>query len=111
MLYGHNAQKGTVFGTLHYYEDPEFFAEHPYIYIYGEDKVLVYRIFAAHEHSDKHLLAGDICSPEDWQNYLEHLFTENTGDDTENSTKVSGSSGNYDLETKLTSERDRKSVV
>lgn len=104
VLYGHNAQKGTVFGTLHYYEDPEFFAEHPYIYIYGEDKVLVYRIFAAHEHSDEHLLAGDICSPEDWQNYLEHIFTENTGDDTENSTKISGSSGNYDLETKLTSE-------
>ena len=104
VLYGHNAQKGTVFGTLHYYEDPEFFAEHPYIYIYGEDKVLVYRIFAAHEHSDEHLLAGDICSPEDWQNYLEHIFTENTGDDTENSTKISGSSGNYDLEMKLTSE-------
>ena len=55
-------------------------------------------------HSDEHLLAGDICSPEDWQNYLEHIFTENTGDDTENSTKISGSSGNYDLEMKLTSE-------
>lgn len=91
VLYGHNEQKGTVFGTLHYYEDPEFFSEHPYIYIYTEDRVLVYRIFAAHEYSDEHLLASDINSPEDWKEYLA------------SSDKAEGR-GNYDPNVELTSE-------
>lgn len=74
VLYGHNEQKGTVFGPLHNYEDPEFFAENPYIYIYAEGQVLVYRIFAAHESSDAHLLFTVDNSEKGWQEYLESIF-------------------------------------
>lgn len=74
VLYGHNEQKGTVFGPLHNYEDPEFFAEKPYIYVYTEEQVLVYRIFAAHESSDAHLLLTVDSSQEGWQEYLESIF-------------------------------------
>ena len=30
--------------------------EHPYVYIYTEEGLLVYEIFAAHEYSDAHIL-------------------------------------------------------
>ncbi|MGN1147559.1 MAG: class B sortase, partial [Lachnospiraceae bacterium] len=56
VLYGHNMKNGTMFASLHYYEDPQFFEEYPYVYIYTEEKVLVYQIFAAYEFSNAHLL-------------------------------------------------------
>lgn len=75
VLYGHNAQKGIVFNTLHYYEDPGFFGENPYIYIYTEEKIYVYRIFAAYESDDIHLLLGiDIDTPEKYQEYFDGIF-------------------------------------
>jgi len=75
ILYGHNEQKGTVFGDLHLYEDPEFFAEHSFIYIYTEEKILVYQIFAAHEHSNGHLLmTEDISTDEAYEAYLQGIF-------------------------------------
>lgn len=56
VIYGHNMKNGTMFAGLHKFEDSDFFAEHPYVYIYTEDEVYVYQIFAAYEFSDIHLL-------------------------------------------------------
>jgi sortase B len=56
ILYGHNMKNGTMFGTLHNYEDAEFFDENPYIYIYTPDTTYVYEIFAACTVSDEHLM-------------------------------------------------------
>lgn len=56
VLYGHNMRNGTMFSGLHAYEDKTFFGENPYFYIYTEDAVLVYRVFAAYPFSDDHLL-------------------------------------------------------
>lgn len=47
ILYGHNMKNDTMFGSLHDYENPEFFTEHPYIYIHQPGRTLVYEIFAA----------------------------------------------------------------
>ena len=44
VLYGHNMKNGTMFRTLHYYQNEEFFYNNPYIYIYTENGVLVYEI-------------------------------------------------------------------
>ena len=47
-LYGHNMRVGTMFATLHNFEDSTFFNENRYIYIYLPDgTVYVYDIFAA----------------------------------------------------------------
>lgn len=56
VIYGHNMKNGTMFAGLHQFEDSDFFAEHPYVYIYAEDEVYIAQVFAAYEFSDVHLL-------------------------------------------------------
>lgn len=80
VLYGHNMKNGTMFAGLHRYEDPQFFEDNPYIYIYTEDnRILIYQIFAAYEYSDAHLLMMvSTGTDESYQNYLDSIF-ENDG--------------------------------
>lgn len=75
VLYGHNMKNGTMFAGLHQYEDSLFFEENPYVYIYTEDCVRVYQIFAAYEFSSAHLLLSfDTKNPETFSAYLEGIF-------------------------------------
>lgn len=76
VLYGHNMKDGTMFAGLHQYEDSQFFEENPYIYVYTEDSVLVYRIFAAYEYSDLdlvqlYMLGGEAAYTE----YLDSIYS------------------------------------
>jgi sortase B len=72
VLYGHNMKDGTMFRTLHYYQNEEFFYNNPYIYIYTEDGVLVYQIFAAYNAGDEHILnTYDFSTEEGFASYLE----------------------------------------
>ena len=71
VIYGHNMKNGSMFATLHKYEDKAFFEENRFVYIYTPDKVLVYDIFAAYEFSDLHLmLSFDFESKESFELYL-----------------------------------------
>ena len=46
-LFGHNMKNQTMFGSLKLFlQDEELCDEDPYIYLYQEDRVLIYRIFA-----------------------------------------------------------------
>lgn len=75
VIYGHNMKNGTMFAGLHQFEDSDFFAEHPYIYIYAEDEVYVFQIFAAYEFSDIHLLNGYATDTEaGFGSYLEEVM-------------------------------------
>lgn len=56
VLYGHNMKDGTIFAGLHNYEDADFFKENPYVFLYTENDIFVYKIFAAYAASDEHLL-------------------------------------------------------
>lgn len=56
VLYGHNMKNGSMFATLHQFEDKDFFEENPYIYIYTPEKTYVYTIYAACTAGNKHLL-------------------------------------------------------
>ena len=44
VLYGHNLQNGTMFSTLHYFENEDFFNEHDTLYIYTPGHALTYRV-------------------------------------------------------------------
>jgi sortase B len=71
VMYGHNMKDGTMFRTLHYYQNEEFFYNNPYIYVYTEDDVRVYRIFAAYNAGDEHILnTYDFSTEEGFANYL-----------------------------------------
>lgn len=70
VIYGHNMKNGKGFGTLHNFEDPEFFEENRYIFIYLPDDVLVYEIFAAYEGSNNHIIFGHEWDDVSWVQYL-----------------------------------------
>ena len=89
VIYGHNMRDDSMFGSLHEYRDRQFFDAHRYIYIYTPEKTLVYRIFAAYEYSDIHLLYSfDLSKKEIFQSYLDQIFdirdmSANIADDVE----------------------------
>ncbi|MBQ7482180.1 MAG: class B sortase [Lachnospiraceae bacterium] len=53
VIYGHNSGDDKGFSNLKVFGDPDYFAKYPYIYIYTEDRILVYKTFAAYESDDK----------------------------------------------------------
>lgn len=52
VLYGHNMKNGSMFTSLHKFEDKAFFEENSQIKIYTPERTLTYEIFAAAEFSD-----------------------------------------------------------
>jgi len=56
LIYGHNLIDNTMFSQLHRYEDEQFFNENREINIYTEDKNLKYKIFAAVQFTDTHIM-------------------------------------------------------
>jgi sortase B len=75
VIYGHNMNDDTMFATLHNYEDKSFFLNCPYIYIYTDNKVLVYYIFAAYIGDDAHILnTNDFTTGEGRQKYINEIL-------------------------------------
>ena len=62
VIYGHTFevyQEGLseeMMSTLHYFEDEQFFNEHPNFYIYTPDKMFTYEIIAAYEYDNRHIM-------------------------------------------------------
>ncbi len=72
ILYGHNMKDGSMFGSLHNFEEEAFFMEHRYAFVYTKDRIFVYDLFAAYEFSDDHLLyAYDFTNDAGYQEYLD----------------------------------------
>ena len=72
IIYGHNMKDGSMFHTLHSYEKEDFFKENPYIYIFTPKGTIVYKIFAATQYSDKHILFEyDFEKKEDRQKFID----------------------------------------
>lgn len=59
VLYGHDMANGSMFRTLHYYEDRAFFDKNREVTVYLPNKVLHYRVFAAYNTNDDHLLLNN----------------------------------------------------
>lgn len=79
VIYGHNMKNGTMFAGLHRFEDSKFFEEHPYVYIYTQEGLLVYEIFAAYESGNEHILYNNDFTDRDvFLKYLAKIFTDRT---------------------------------
>lgn len=75
VIYGHNMRDGTMFSDLHKYEDEDFFDANRYVYIYTEEDVFVYRIFAAYQTDNRHqLLNYDFSVDGALSGYLEGIM-------------------------------------
>lgn len=49
IIYGHRMRNGTMFAAMKYYQDLDFWKEHPSIYIVTNSHIRQYDIFAAYE--------------------------------------------------------------
>ena len=56
VLYGHNMASGAMFANLHMFADSSFFDSHPYVYIYGENRKLTYKIVSASSYDNRHII-------------------------------------------------------
>ena len=76
VLYGHNMLDGSMFATLHSFEDEDFFNEHRTILVYTPDRVLTYRIFAAYRTDNLNLIVKFPSSTrEERQAYIDHIYS------------------------------------
>ena len=56
VLYGHNMLNGSMFATLHYFSDREFFDSHTTCFVQTKDKLLTYLIYSAYVYDDRHIM-------------------------------------------------------
>lgn len=80
VIYGHNMRDGSMFRALHDYQDAEFFASHPMIYIQTPAKKLAYQVFAAYRYDNRLILEAydDFADPEVFADYLEEILNQDT---------------------------------
>ena len=56
VLYGHNMLNGSMFASLHNFEDKEFFQKYNTAFVFTKDKLLTYLIYSAYTYDDRHIL-------------------------------------------------------
>lgn len=56
VLYGHNMLNGSMFASLHNFEDKDFFKKNNTMFVYTKDKLLTYLIYSAYTYDDRHIL-------------------------------------------------------
>ena len=114
VLYGHNMKKGTMFGSLHRFEDENFFAEHDKIYVYTKDRRLTYTIRESVKFSDVYIpaeypvneLAGRDAFLGDLEKYM-----DNRASHSREGVSVGDSDRIITLSTCVNGERNRRYVV
>lgn len=75
VLYGHNLKDKTMFSSLHNYEEENTFSKDQYIYIWTENDVFVYKVFAAYEFNSNHLLLNyDYNNEYVYEQYIKDIF-------------------------------------
>lgn len=75
VLYGHNLKDKTMFSSLHNYEEEDTFSKEQYIYIWTENDVFVYKVFAAYEFNSNHLLLNyDYNNEYVYEQYIKDIF-------------------------------------
>ena len=75
VIYGHNMKNKSMFQNLHLFEDRTFFDEHPYVYIYTPQGVMMYEIFASYTYDDRHIMNSFIFDdPAVFAQYLSDIF-------------------------------------
>ena len=124
VLYGHNMLNGSMFASLHNFEDPEFFEKNNTCFFLTKDKVYTYLIYSAYTYDDRHILNSFFFGDKKvFQEYLDstlqpHAYDENVREnvklDTKNriltlSTCTNGAANTrYLVQGVLVDERERK---
>lgn len=79
VLYGHNLVNGSMFSTLHYFENEVFFAQHDTMYIYTIGHILTYKVVSAYQYDDRHILNSFAFSdPSVIRTYFDYVMAPNS---------------------------------
>ena len=74
VIYGHNMQNGTMFGTLRKYRQRKYFEKNDTIYVYIPGKVLTYKIVSAFAYDNRNLLYSfDFRDDEQYAKFLKQV--------------------------------------
>lgn len=72
VIYGHKMANGTMFASITYYKDEDFFDLNENFYIYTPGHILTYEVFAAFVYEPIHLLnTNDFSDEEEFADYIE----------------------------------------
>ena len=75
VLYGHNMADGSMFATLHRFEDKDFFDENRYIYIYQPGRKITYEIVSAYNYDERHIMNSfNFADDSVFQSYIESVM-------------------------------------
>lgn len=120
VLYGHNMHAGykykgldgTMFRTLHNFEDADFFNTHRYFYVYTPTEVLTYEIFAAYTYDNRHLLNSYSLETEGvFQEYINNIYLQKKGHIREDAATVTAADKILTMETCTGNDSTRWLVV
>lgn len=74
VIYGHNMQDESMFGTLKWFEEADFFNQYTDVVITTLEDIRRYKIIAAYRYSDDHLLKNqDMFTREGIREYLQKI--------------------------------------
>lgn len=77
VLYGHNMLNGSMFASLHNFNDIDFFNKNNTIFVFTKDKVFTYLIYSAYQYDDRHILNSfDMSDSESFKQYLDSTLVE-----------------------------------
>lgn len=81
VLYGHNMLNGSMFASLHNFEDEEFFKKYNTAFVFTKDKLLTYLIYSAYTYDDRHILHSfHMEFEEQFESYLNSTLDPHTYD-------------------------------
>lgn len=74
IVYGHNMQNGTMFGSLKKYEKKSYFDSHSMIYTYTETEVTAWKIFSVYETTtDNYYIQTDFINKDNYFEFIKGL--------------------------------------
>lgn len=75
VMYGHNMLNGTMFASLHNFENEEFFNDNNTIFVLTKDKVFTYLVYSAYTFDDRHILnTNSFGNDEEFREYLDETL-------------------------------------
>ncbi len=75
VLYGHNMNNGSMFASLHKFQDSEFFEENDTFYVYTQTHILTYKIVSAFKYDNRHIMNSfDFRDPQQLKSFQDTVL-------------------------------------
>ena len=77
LLYGHNMLNGSMFASLHNFNNKEFFDNNNTIFVFTKDKLYTYLVYSAYQYDDRHILNSfNMDDDYSFRDYLDSTLVE-----------------------------------